>query len=147
MRPGVISPQLLQEKRMKYGDLSDLWSFRNNSNDVILEDIDSVGEKILSSGEWKGIPPKGMEIGPSGTLEIRNNEILIEKGVGPFVILGNDEINSEVDPIQSTMNSLIENNITTPMELINTNEKLKQAVQWMNPCLIKWTLFFVNMKD
>ena len=29
-----------------------------------------------------------------------------------------------MDPIQSTMNSQIENDFVTPMELINTNEKL-----------------------
>ena len=48
--PCVISPEILQEKRMKYGNLSDAWSLKNNSNDTVLDNTDSVGEKLSVSG-------------------------------------------------------------------------------------------------
>ena len=84
--PSVVSPQLLREKRMKFGDLNDVWSFKNDSNNIILENTDSVGEKSLSLGEGKGIPPMGMEIGPLGNLETSDNELLVKKGVGPLLL-------------------------------------------------------------
>ena len=109
---------------MKFGSLNDLWSFKNDSNNSIIGNDNLVGEESLSLGEGKGIPPMGMEIGPLGNLETGDNELLVEKGVGPLAVgLGEDDFNLDMDPIQSTMNSRIENDFVTPMELINMTEK------------------------
>ena len=84
--PGIISPQLFQEKRMKFGSLNDIWSFKNNSNDSLIGNVNLVWEESLSLGEGKGIPPMGMEIGPLGNPETGDDELLVEKGVGPLLL-------------------------------------------------------------
>ena len=64
MLPCIVRQEILQEKRMKYGNMSDAWSFKNDSNNIILDNTESVGEKILSSGKGRISHPRGWKLNP-----------------------------------------------------------------------------------